>query len=134
MRLFLNPFTRWQQMIRQSGPIRQMAATSPQSEHIDHVATAFGVIVPLALVVASIFVLRQHRSSRQSPDTPATWTIERKSESCQPGIRYSTTGRPGSNRHSSSTSESSIGFLLGSFYIWLKIISIPATNLLQPCE
>ena len=42
---------------RQSGPIRQVAATSPQSEHIDHVATAFSVIVHLALVIASIFVL-----------------------------------------------------------------------------
>ena len=41
---------------RQSGPIRQMTATSPQSEQYDHVATAFGVIVPLALVVVSIFV------------------------------------------------------------------------------
>ena len=42
---------------RQSGPIRQVAATSPQSEHIDHVTTAFSVIVPLALVIASILVL-----------------------------------------------------------------------------
>ena len=41
---------------RQSGPIRQMAATLPHSEHIDHVATAFSVIVPLALVIASILV------------------------------------------------------------------------------
>ena len=41
----------------QSGPIRQIAATSPKSEHIDHVATAFSVIVPLVLVVVSIFVL-----------------------------------------------------------------------------
>ena len=40
-----------------SGLIRQMAVTLPQSEHIDHLATAFGVIVPLALVVVSIFVL-----------------------------------------------------------------------------